>query len=88
MVLTQETIDVAVMTGKNATYKLAYELALGEKYGDDITCCVTKLKLIWLYTQALICQKEVTDAWPAENNCLSVEKAKELIGKINSMCIT
>jgi hypothetical protein len=55
---TQAEIDEAVMIAKNATYKLAYELALEQKYGGVIDCCVTKLKLLWMYEKALACQKQ------------------------------
>jgi len=58
---TQLEIDTAVMVAKNATYKLAYELALERKYGGNIDCCVTKLKLLWLYKRALACQVEYTE---------------------------
>lgn len=59
---TQAEIDEAVMIAKNATYKLAYELALEQKYGGVIDCCVTKLKLLWMYEKALACHKEYFNA--------------------------
>jgi len=59
---TQAEIDEAVMIAKNATYKLAYELALEQKYGGVIDCCVTKLKLLWMYERALACHKEYLNA--------------------------
>ncbi len=59
---TQAEIDEAVMIAKNATYKLAYELALEQKYGGVIDCCVTKLKLLWMYEKALACHREAVDA--------------------------
>lgn len=79
---TQAEIDNAVMIAKNATYKLAFELALESKYGGVIDCCVTKLKLLWMYEQALACQ----DATEGALNCLTDEDAWKLIGKIKSMC--
>jgi hypothetical protein len=78
---TQTEIDEAIMIAKNATYKLAYELALEQKYGGVIDCCVTKLKLLWMYERALSCQVADSDV-----NCLTDEKAKKLIAKIKSMC--
>ena len=80
---TQAEIDEAVMIAKNATYKLAYELGLEQKYGGVIDCCVTKLKLLWMYEQALSCQVS-----GATTNCLTDAKAKKLIAKIKSMCDT
>ncbi len=59
---TQAEIDEAVMIAKNATYKLAYELALEQKYGGVIDCCVTKLKLLWMYEKALACHREELNA--------------------------
>lgn len=59
---TQAEINNAVMIAKNATYKLAYELALEQKYGGVIDCCVTKLKLLWMYEQALACHLENVNA--------------------------
>ena len=55
---TQAEINDAVMIAKNATYKLAYELSLEQRYGGNIDCCVTKLKLLWMYENALSCQVE------------------------------
>jgi len=59
---TQAEIDNAVMMSKNATYKLAYELSLESKHGGVIDCCVTKLKLLWMYERALECHLEYQNA--------------------------
>lgn len=56
--VTQIEIDEATMIAKNAAYRLAYELSLEKNYGGNIDCCVTKLKLLWMYVRAISCQKE------------------------------
>jgi hypothetical protein len=59
---TQTELDNATMIAKYATSTLAYELALEEKYGGNVNCCVTKLKLLHLYTKAIMCQTEMVEA--------------------------
>lgn len=84
--VSQIDINEAVMIAKNATYKLAYELTLEQRYGGNIDCCITKLKLLWMYEQALSCQVETATWDDKEGNCLTNEVAKKLIAKIKSMC--
>ena len=83
MSVKQSDIDTAVLIGKSATARLAYELAIEVKYGGNADCCMCKLKLLWSYTDALLCIKETnTEA----ENCLTDVKVKKLIGKIRAMC--
>ncbi len=89
MTITQTEIDQAVLNGKSAIYKLAFELSLEVRYGGNMGCCLCNLKLLWLYIDALKCVKELDpDASPPiteASNCLTQVKVKKLIGKINSL---
>lgn len=85
---TQLEIDTAVMVAKNATYKLAYELALERKYGGNIDCCVTKLKLLWLYKRALSCQKEYINSQGALEITLSAASGTTVNVFINDISIS
>lgn len=58
VLLTQAEINEAVMIAKNASYKLAYELTIEAKYGQNINCCLNNLKLLWMYENALACHTE------------------------------
>lgn len=62
MNVTQAEIDEATMIAKNAAYKLAYELSLEAKYGGKIDCCMTKLKLLWMWANTLSCQTAIQDS--------------------------
>jgi hypothetical protein len=55
--VTQAEIDEAVIIGKYASYKLASELLMEEKYGGNTKCCYKRLKLVYAFTTALVCQK-------------------------------
>lgn len=83
---TQAQIDAAVLLGKSAVANLAYELAIEIKNGGRADCCLCNLGVLWGWTNALLCQQEVTDDFPEADNCLTDKEAKELIGKINSTC--
>lgn len=91
MIITQEQIDEATMLGKSAVYKLAYELSLEAKLGGKIGCCMCNLKTLWLYVDALSCIQVLDpDATPPiteTTNCLTNEKVKKLIGKINTLVV-
>ena len=78
---TQTQVDEAVMIAKNIAYNLAYDLTIKAKYGEDIKCCLPRLKLVWLYEGALACH-----VVGAETNCLTEEKATKLVAKIRSLC--
>lgn len=56
MVLTQEIIDDAVLKVKGMQSKLAWELVKEEEFGGDISCCMTRLKLLWLWKNAIACK--------------------------------
>lgn len=81
MIITQDQIDDAILTGKGAGYKLAYELVLEENYGGKVECCYNKLNLIWMWVDALACENR-----SAANVCLTDTEIKSLIGKIKTLC--
>lgn len=62
MAVTQAEINEATIIAKNAAYKLAYELALEAKYGGKVQCCMTKLKLLWLWANILSCQTAIGES--------------------------
>ena len=69
-VLTQDIIDNAVLKIKTMQYKLNWELVKEEEYGGDISCCMTRLKLLWLWRRTLSCQQL---AVPATGTIMLVE---------------
>lgn len=56
--ITQLEIDTAVLKIKTMQYKLNWELVKEEQYGGDTSCCMTRLKLLWLWRRTLSCQKQ------------------------------
>ena len=84
-VVTQIEIDEATLIAKTATYKLAAELAVEQKYGGNIDCCIKKLKMLWILTRRISCMNG--SVLTVEGvNCLSDEKIKRLILKIKQLC--
>lgn len=58
-IVTQTEIDSAVLLGKNAMMKLANELYLERKYGDNPECCNCTLLIIHGWVKTLSCINEV-----------------------------
>ena len=54
--LTQEIIDNAILKIKGMESSLAWELMKEEEYGGNISCCMFRLGLLWLWRRALSCQ--------------------------------
>ena len=54
--VTQLEVNDAVLKVKGMEYKLAWELAMDEKYGGDISCCIKRFKLYWAWRTVLSCQ--------------------------------
>lgn len=80
----QDEIIKAVLIGKCTSGCWAYNFIQQEKSGDNIDCCVSKLKLLNKWIQILekyYCEVYTLDVTP----CLTESDALQLVGKLNQL---